>query len=535
MTSRRVPLLTRIRRGSGHQRIWRCAIAAPMVLGTLLVMGGTTYGTTPALAAATWTNVTPPGGDSTFYGACISPTTCIAGSARYNVYRTTNGGTSWSSTPAPDQFQSIACPSSTVCQALGYTTFYGSQDGGVTFTPEGAAPRFLHVVACPSVTICYATDDQGVWKTSDGMTWSQVLAVGTFGLACTDTLTCYAGLGGSAVDKTTDGGATWTTETVPGANNVLDIACRGATTCYATDGNSDNIWKSTDGATWAVVSSISAGPISLACPTATTCFDLSDNFNVYETVDGGMNWTLSFNGSSIGDQGDNLSCPTITSCYAFGLFHVYAMTATASTTTTTLTSSANPSTVNQPVTYTATVSPTPDGGTVAFTDGGNSISGCSAVPASTSTGQATCMVTYSSTGSHSIVASYSGDSTFSGSTSSTLTQTVNPAPVDLTTTLTITPNPVAPGGLVHVHATVTNNGSTSEQVTLKYTITLPNGTIVMPYGMPPRPVTIGAGKTFTWNSTIRVPKKTPPGTYTLTSTATDATGSSSATTSETVS
>jgi hypothetical protein len=96
----------------------------------------------------------------------------------------------------------------------------------------------------------------------------------------------------------------------------------------------------------------------------------------------------------------------------------------ATTTTTTITSSANPSAVGQAVTYTATVRPVPDGGTVAFSDGGTPISGCGAQQVDTSTGTATCQVTYTSTGAHSITAAYSGDPAFGASTGS-LPQAVN--------------------------------------------------------------------------------------------------------------
>ncbi len=96
----------------------------------------------------------------------------------------------------------------------------------------------------------------------------------------------------------------------------------------------------------------------------------------------------------------------------------------ATTTTTTVTSSANPSVTGQAVTYTATISPVPDGGTVAFSDGGTPITGCGAQQVDTSTGTAACQVTYTSTGTHSITAAYSGDTAYGGSTGS-LTQTVN--------------------------------------------------------------------------------------------------------------
>jgi hypothetical protein len=114
-------------------------------------------------------------------------------------------------------------------------------------------------------------------------------------------------------------------------------------------------------------------------------------------------------------------------------------------TTTSLSSSVNPSVTGQPVTYTATVSPVPDGGTVGFQDGGADIGGCAAVSVDTTTGQATCQVTYGSVGSHAITATYSGHGNYQGSTSNTLTQQVNPAdsdlgltgmPADITTTAT---------------------------------------------------------------------------------------------------
>jgi hypothetical protein len=93
-------------------------------------------------------------------------------------------------------------------------------------------------------------------------------------------------------------------------------------------------------------------------------------------------------------------------------------------TSTLLASSAKPAKKGKPVTYTATVRPSPGGGTVRFTDAGHTISGCGSVRVSTSTGKATCKVTYHSVGTHHIQASYSGDGAFNASKSSVLTQKV---------------------------------------------------------------------------------------------------------------
>src|SRR6202011_2885921 len=62
----------------------------------------------------------------------------------------------------------------------------------------------------------------------------------------------------------------------------------------------------------------------------------------------------------------------------------------AASTSTVLTSSPNPSPAGQQVTYSATVSPAPDGGTVVFKDSGATIPGCGTQAVSSSTGIATC-------------------------------------------------------------------------------------------------------------------------------------------------
>jgi outer membrane protein assembly factor BamB len=104
-----------------------------------------------------------------------------------------------------------------------------------------------------------------------------------------------------------------------------------------------------------------------------------------------------------------------------------ATTSPASQTSTSLSTSANPAGANQALTLTATVAPAPDAGTVAFTDGGQVISGCGAVPVSVTTGQASCAARFGSTGQHAIVGSYSGDAYYLASSGS-LQQTIAQAP-----------------------------------------------------------------------------------------------------------
>jgi hypothetical protein len=120
-------------------------------------------------------------------------------------------------------------------------------------------------------------------------------------------------------------------------------------------------------------------------------------------------------------------------------------------TTTALTSSANPVLAGQPATFTATIGSqvpgagTP-GGSVTFT-----VDGQARAPVPAVNGVATFTVTGLAPGTHTVVATSSGDGTFAGS-SQTLTETVSQAAT--TTTLASSVNPVLLGQPVTFTATV---------------------------------------------------------------------------------
>jgi hypothetical protein len=111
-------------------------------------------------------------------------------------------------------------------------------------------------------------------------------------------------------------------------------------------------------------------------------------------------------------------------------------------TSTGLASSRNPAGPGDQVVYTTHVTPvgvstSPPSGTVRFTDNGSTIGGCDAV-AYTGAGGASCTTSYPSSGSHQIVAAYSGDANFNPSSSSPLDQVIEtgagppPTPPDTT-------------------------------------------------------------------------------------------------------
>ena len=133
-------------------------------------------------------------------------------------------------------------------------------------------------------------------------------------------------------------------------------------------------------------------------------------------------------------------------------------------TTTGLNSSLNPSKSGQSVTFTATVSPPPSSGTVAFSDGGTTISGCEASPLKPG-GQFTCSTSSLTTGTHSIFAIYSGNTLFASSLSPTLNQVVNadqPSPKAKISKVAVSgPSSVKKGAKAAFTVKITNGGNAS--------------------------------------------------------------------------
>ena len=151
-----------------------------------------------------------------------------------------------------------------------------------------------------------------------------------------------------------------------------------------------------------------------------------------------------------------------------------------------MTSSANPSTTGQSVTFTATVtgsgSPT---GTVTFHDGGATLG-----TGTLSAGQATFSTSTLTAGSHSITAVYLGDTTFAGSTSPALTQTVNGQPTSASLISSLDPSTA--GQAVTFTATVTGSGTPTG------TVAFHDGTISIGTG------TLSAGQATLSTSTLSI-------------------------------
>ena len=136
--------------------------------------------------------------------------------------------------------------------------------------------------------------------------------------------------------------------------------------------------------------------------------------------------------------------------YAASRSPVLTQTVNRKTAITTISSSSNPSTVGQVVTFTATVSAAAATGTVEFKQAGATISGCAAQ--AVSSGIATCTVANLAVGWPGVTAVYSGDGGYAASWSPNFTQTVNKRTV--ATTVSSSLNPSAVGQAVTYTATV---------------------------------------------------------------------------------
>ena len=142
-------------------------------------------------------------------------------------------------------------------------------------------------------------------------------------------------------------------------------------------------------------------------------------------------------------------------------------------TTTTLGASPNPSTFGQSVTFIATVSPTAATGTVEFFDSSTSLG-----TRTLSGGSATLSTTALSIGTHQLTATYSGDTSYSTSTSPPWTQTVNSGATATTTSLASSANPSTYGAAVTFTATISSSLATGSVTFKDGTTTLATSAVV---------------------------------------------------------
>jgi len=348
---------------------------------------------------------------------------------------------------------------------------------------------------------CLAFTGLSFAKTSTTTTLSSSLNPSTYGSsvtftatvspsAATGTVTFKNGSATLGTGTLSGGKATYSTSTLAVGSNSI-TAAYGGNSSYNSS-TSSAVTQTVSKATPTVTLTSSSNPstygnsvtftatLSISTATGTVTFKngsttlgtgtLSSGKATYSTS------TLAVGSNSItaaygGDTNDNSSTSS-----------ALTQTVSKATPTVTLTSSSNPSTYGNSVTFTATLSISTATGTVTFKNGSTTLG-----TGTVSSGKATYSTSALAVGSNSITAAYGGDTNDNSSTSSALTQTVSKA--SPTVTLASSSNPSTYGNSVTFTATLSISTATG-------TVTFKNGSTTLGTG------TVSSGKATYSTSTL---------------------------------
>jgi Bacterial Ig-like domain (group 3)/FG-GAP-like repeat len=379
---------------------------------------------TPTVAVTT-------SGPSTF-GAPVTITATLPIGTTGTVTFTSGGGLNASASinPATGTVAII-----TTVLPVGSDTITASYGGDANYNPATGTATQTVSKATPIVTLISSTNPSTV---NQSVTFTATLPA-----AVTGTVTFTSGATTLGTSTLTGGAATATTSTLPLGSDPI-------TATYNGDGN----YNSATGTLTQVVDK-TAPPITVTTSGPSTS---GDPVTITTTLPPGTTGTVTITsgGNPVGTGTINPTTGTVTittTTLPVGNDPITATyggdtnngPATGTTTqtvskaasTVALTSSLNPSTVNQAVTFTASVA-TGVTGSVTFLDGSTTI-GIGTI----SSGTATLTTSTLNAGVHSITANYGGDSNHNSATSAPLSQTVNKDTPVLPVPVVSTNNPTA--------------------------------------------------------------------------------------------
>lgn len=183
-------------------------------------------------AGATWSNVTPAGASSDYYGnsVAVSPVDAdiVLFGTLYGLHRSTDGGSTWTKVSTNYYFYGISfSPANPDYVYAGYyQTVYRSTNAGLTwsYSGTGLAPAYYQYIAphLTSATTVYAGCPVGFYRSTDGgVSWvcdDDGLVIGRiacWGVAPSQPSRIYMQMLGMGVWRTTDNGQNWTHLTTP--------------------------------------------------------------------------------------------------------------------------------------------------------------------------------------------------------------------------------------------------------------------------------------------------------------------------------
>lgn len=276
--------------------------------------------TSRALPMESWTCIGLVGGNvMTLAIDPVSPTTLYAGMADDHLFKSTDGGKTWS---AADRGLSATSVRALVIGLAMPSTLYAGTDGGVYKSTNGGGNwvnaglistdvSALVIDPVTPATLYAGSDRGGVYRSTDGAgSWSpvntgqtqpQVIALaidpttpnilyaGTHSYTNQRTMRYYPG----NVLKSTDGGRSWSS-VIAGYTYYRTLAIDPVTPATLYVGTSEGFYRSADGGgSWSTTEAGLGGSTVFALavhPMTTTILYAGTNDGVYKSLDGGRNW-----------------------------------------------------------------------------------------------------------------------------------------------------------------------------------------------------------------------------------------------------
>jgi photosystem II stability/assembly factor-like uncharacterized protein len=231
--------------------------------------------------------------------SCPDSNNCAAAAAD-RILTTHDGGNTWAEhmLTSDNAVTAIACPTASICYAVGWPgAIYRTTDGGSTWesTPNviSGADETLESVSCWSSTSCTAVGTDGqILSTSDGVTWTAQNAYTTqnlFGVSCTSSNSCIAVGGGGAAFVYSAG--LWDISPTGTANALASVQCSAPGVCFAVGQLGTVLLTTNQGASWSVESSgVSNFLLGVHCVHVSVCVATGVSGTIIFTEDG-KNWS----------------------------------------------------------------------------------------------------------------------------------------------------------------------------------------------------------------------------------------------------
>jgi len=300
-------------RTTAVQKAWLVGLLAVLMASHASPGSAVGIGCQPLLGSNVWTSIGPGGSIRALAIDPATPTTLYAGVSGGGVFKSTNGGESWSAinTGLDPYVEALAIDPATPTTLYAGTYSGGvfkSTNGGKHWSAVNAGLTCLYVLAlavdpATPTTLYAGTYGGGVCKTTDrGESWSAVnagltnLDVSALAIDPVTPTTLYAGTNVGGVCRTTDGGESWSA-----VNTGLTDLCVHAlvidpatpTTLYAGTYGVGDVFKSTDGGeSWSVGSTcLSEVNALLIDPATPTTLYVGTFAGVCKSTDGGESWS----------------------------------------------------------------------------------------------------------------------------------------------------------------------------------------------------------------------------------------------------